>query len=813
MQAEHTDAPAPDRLVRFCDLRGSSVRPVVHDAAADRTSFMQQPNTRRAVCTELLARVLLTIGALLPYWPLLGFDTLHVTDDGFMSDIWNGELPTRVLMGAALREHGSVPSWTSQICSGTPLVGGEEPLSLLLFSRLPVAPALDALLIAWLLIAAHGAYFLARRARADRPGAVLAGIAFAVSGYLVTQLKHLAIISTVVWLPLGLGLLDRALAQDRDTSGASAAPTPARARDLALFALVFGEQALGGFPQSLYICALCYGAFALFRVGINAPRRVLLPLMAAACAVGLGALLGAVTLLPLAELARSSDRAVSKGFAWATQTHYWPGDAIMFLLPYANGDISNATYHAPALFWEDYGYVGLATFVLALYAVVRAARLPYVRFFAALTFAAYLLVLGPATPVFRWAFELLPGLSNFRFSTRFLVVVDLGLCVLAAVGLTQLSRTLAARVTGPRAQRLVSLLALVVCLGTELDLFIHQPRQNPFVRAADWLAPPGIVDALRAEGPFVRVFTPFHMKYHLAANGRARNWVTTQPYFALGELLQPNSNLYWNVASADCYAGLGPRWYVDAWGDHNREGQLVYLSIRPSARPMQLETDDVFPALMRAFGVTHIISPYSIAALEPAVPFAQALDHGTHLYRVPGAARVRVVPRAVVAASEGEVAFWLHAPRFDPEAYVILTDAPKELATPVAALESAATSGHATLERDEGEHVIVRAEAPPGGGFLVVSDTFFPGWTARVDGKPAPIYRANLYVRAVPLAAGAHRVELRYASSARVRGFCWSLAALTVLLGVLASALFFSRRARTPGRPAAVRTGRPASGG
>jgi hypothetical protein len=254
---------------------------------------------------DLLARVLLTIAALLPYWRLLTFGVVFITDDYFASDVFNGELPVRVLIGQLLR-HGHLPVWTDRLCSGVPLAGAAaDPIGLASFALLPPAPALDLLVIILLLVAAHGAYGLARHFGADRTGAVLAGIAFAGSGYIACQLKHLSIVSTVVWLPFGLLLLDR--------------------RKFAAFGLVFASQALSGFPQSAYICGLVYVSFALYRGVAHSAGKwsVDRPSLArASAAMTLGGAAGALVLLPLFALGGISDRIDTAGWDWATRLAY-----------------------------------------------------------------------------------------------------------------------------------------------------------------------------------------------------------------------------------------------------------------------------------------------------------------------------------------------------------------------------------------------------------------------------------------------------------------------------------------------------------
>src|ERR1051326_9242607 len=69
--------------------------------------------------------------------------------------------------------------------------------------------------------------------------------------------------------------------------------------------------------------------------------------------------------------------------------------------------------------------------------------------------------------------------------------------------------------------------------------------------------------------------------------------------------------------------------------------------------------------------------------------------------------------------------------------------------------------GEAKIDVYKNQTVAIHAvlNAP---GILVLADAYYPGWRVYVDGKEEKIYRANLFFRAVKLAAGAHRVEFRY---------------------------------------------------
>ena len=65
--------------------------------------------------------------------------------------------------------------------------------------------------------------------------------------------------------------------------------------------------------------------------------------------------------------------------------------------------------------------------------------------------------------------------------------------------------------------------------------------------------------------------------------------------------------------------------------------------------------------------------------------------------------------------------------------------------------------------RSYGRHEVEVAAALPGNGHLVVTDAWYPGWRAIVDGKPVTIQRAYGLFRSVGLPAGEHVVRFRYA--------------------------------------------------
>jgi hypothetical protein len=89
----------------------------------------------------------------------------------------------------------------------------------------------------------------------------------------------------------------------------------------------------------------------------------------------------------------------------------------------------------------------------------------------------------------------------------------------------------------------------------------------------------------------------------------------------------------------------------------------------------------------------------------------------------------------------------------------------------------------AGLAEDRPERVVaeITTSRP---GILLLTDVYYPGWTAAVDGKKTEVLRADGVFRAVALSAGSHRIVFQYRPVSFYAGAALSLAALLVI-GVL----------------------------
>jgi uncharacterized membrane protein YfhO len=100
-------------------------------------------------------------------------------------------------------------------------------------------------------------------------------------------------------------------------------------------------------------------------------------------------------------------------------------------------------------------------------------------------------------------------------------------------------------------------------------------------------------------------------------------------------------------------------------------------------------------------------------------------------------------------------------------------------------MEAAASLGSVLIRSYEAERVVMDVDTTEA-AWLFLSDTWYPGWQARIDGQLATIFPGNLAGRALSIPRGRHRVEFVFESGSLRLGSLLALAAafLLVLIGV-----------------------------
>lgn len=751
-------------------------------------------------------------------------------------------LPVQVLAARAWRS-GVVPSWDQWSFAGSPLlatgqVGVFYPPNLV---HLVLRPDLahDLLVVLAFVIAGTGAALLGRRLTGDPVAGAVCGLTFGLSGFLFGHLNHLSISATACWLPWALLGLERllrppsdvaaraepdmdsgtrpnaavgALAPDRvsaavEAPGVIAGSAPSRAaapvrggpsplRVLGAAAPI-AAAALAGHPQVLLVVVAVVGLWAAGVAMVeHSPRALLL----GALGVAGGLALGAVQLIPLLAHLGDSDR-TSLTFDQAMSWSFGPRESLLLVFPHLFGSQGGsgpftAAYGGDWSLTELSGYVGAAALVLAGAGLAGARRAQHLLPLALVAALAVLVALGDSTPFGRLV-HALPVVGQLRSWGRATVAIDLVVAVLAAHGVA------AVRSGSPGARRAAAIVAAALCPLAVVGLLLPQAAGGapgrwavvlPLAAAALVLA--AVRLPRRALGGALVVIVGLDM---VMSFGWWHRWREQSPTTA-------------QVAAA-LDGDVAPRWgpVPDAPGGIER---------------VALDVDDPLDALPDAPRTTSAKGIRTVGGYDPLAPAAyldavgldyrgavdpssDLLDGRSHLADllrvtwvvdrdVTGHPRAAALPEAflvgeaVAASHEAALAGARGDTGLDPAATVLV-----EGCSACSAADEAGPAGTVGPVRwgPSSATVVVDARRP---AVLVLSQAWAQGWSATVDGRPAPVVRADGIVSGVPVPAGTHRVELAHRAPGLRAGVAISAATLVLLVGLSARSRTTSGR---PGRP------------
>jgi hypothetical protein len=676
-------------------------------------------------------------------------------------------------------EHGELPLWNPYMRLGQPMAatlisqGLYPPAALTALAAGPVygltlRQVLHAL-IAWL-----GVYWLARRLRQGHWAAALGASAFALSPMLTDLGGHQNVVDAAAWTGwMAAAWLDTA--------------TRATARSAALAGLFTALSFLAGSPETLlWQLVLC----AALGIAHRPSRGAAGPLaLGAATSLGLSAFL----LLPAAELVLHS----SRGSGRTDQLDWSTSFAQLAALGWPLADHPRGAYwDGPDQWWMVTVFLGTGTCALAACGLRRSRR---VVPFAACAGLFALVALGSSFPASA-ALWRIPPLELFRFPAKYLLAVAFCLAVLAGQGLDRavvLARKL-------RLRRGLRPTLAAVGGGLALLLLGALLLQAPVLRPGVRLGLPWVTAVLLA-GALALIWAPrAHRRAALAAVvllelaifhatqvgfGWERPARLAEPS-ALARALPPGFRGRVSLPVTDDLVPASEVGFID----RSRDALVPNRHLEERLRALE-GYGAIEPERTDEFHMAGNRSVFDLAGVEyylrrkpapfPDLEVVARPDGLPALYRSRTAApRAFVVHRAEVTT--------------DPEALarVLSPDQPWRTAAFLAEgepLDGPACEGsRATLARETPSALAFDVEACAR-GYLVVTDSHYPGWRARVDGEEAPLRRANYTLRAVPVPAGAHRVELEYRPLSFAAGAWISIATLAGWATALGWALLIAR--------------------
>ncbi len=743
----------------------------------------------------------------------------------------------REFAATTLKTAGHIPLWNPYLMGGVPYVAGMAgdifyPPSLLLRAMVPVDLAMSLAFALHLFFAGFFAYLFFRSWRLGFYAALIGGLAYMLSGFVASlagaghdgKLYIAALMPLVLWL-VTLGVRDGF----RWVWG--------------VLALAIGFAVLSPHPQVLQYMLLACGAFALYlaiseaksgRIERNAAMG---RLALAAGAVILGFLMGAIQFLPVMEYTPWSPRAGGQGYAYAITFSFPPEELINTYLPQFSGLLSAYWGRNGIHFHSE--YIGVVVLMLAGAGLGAVKARGFARFWLGTFIVALLWALGGFTPFYHLVYALVPGSKFFRAPSTIFYIVSFCVALFAALGVERI----AARAIGPR--YLVGWLIAGVLIAL-------LAASGGFTNVGEAIADPSRIAAVEANAPAVTLGALRSLLFVVLAAAVLMAFMRgklTLPSSAIALLVLAAVDLwtidrhYWGSSppakvvyapnditeyitraneseqgrvfaaqlSADNAADHDPFLRGDALmvndirmvtGYHGNElGR--YQMLNGFTRDAQLQTILGNPNFGRLANMKYVLTNLDSLPIPGyqrlAGPAKDSEGSTLYLFGVPGDNPPAWVAPVIVKAPDDAVLSTVLDLRFDPGTAALFDTSAAVNAVQVKQLP-APLDIQAKVTRYDPGHIAVQLDKPaPAGSALMVSENYYPGWEASVDGKPATIGRADFTLIGVELPAGGRNIDLTYGSATYERGRAITVVAFLLAVIALVGGIVLERRRQARG--------------
>ena len=772
------------------------------------TSETAVPAPRRAIG---IAVATYALAALSLAWPALSGQFLVNP----RSDQYIAGFAFREFAASSLREGSGFPLWNPYLFGGMPYVAAMHGdifyPTFLLRMILPTDVAMTWGFIIHVFLAGLFTYLFLRSLGLGFFGSLVGGLAYMMSGNIAGLVSpgHDGKLFLSALLPMALFLVVRGVRDGRNWAWGA-------------LAITVGLAVLSPHPQLLQYMLLVCGSFGLFLAfadtgaGVLPRTTALRRLGASAVAVILGFAMGAIQYLPVREYVPWSPRALGKGWAEATSYSMPPEEMVNFWMPHFSGILDR--------YWGDNGihlhseYLGVAVILLAALAFARG-RLPVSRklvwFFTGVTIIALLWALGGNTPFYRIVYALVPGTKFFRAPSTMLYVVSFGVAVLAAFGAERaVNRDVSRRYLIGWAVAVLGMGVIGATGGlTNLGVAVAQPEQTELVLAnADQIQGGTLRSTLFGVMALACLFLLSTGRVSREAGGYLLAGVVAVDLWSIERLywqFSPPASVTFAADSTIAYIkaqpapgrvlqfatpaiGRDPFLRGDALMAHHVRTVLGYhgnelgryQQLGGHAEGWRQIANPNFWHLMNVRYVLTDAEDLGIPSMTRVVgPVKNAYGTDVYLFQMTEENPAAWVAPAIVKATDEQAIATVLDPRFDVRRAALFDSAASVKGVELRTLPQPSPVKANTTRFDPGAIDVELDQPATAGSALLVSENYYPGWSATVDGEPATTGRADVAIIGVELPEGARKVELRFASAPYEKGKMVTLVALFLAFG------------------------------
>jgi Bacterial membrane protein YfhO len=754
-----------------------------------------------------IAVVVFGLMTLINYFPIFSGKIPFPRDEVVRHSAWNGQpqeqlpelidivamfYPFRALLSRAAHEH-ALPLWNPHIMSGAPFQANAQsaafaPLNVVYYV-LPLKVAWTVSLVLRLFLAAIFMALFVRSIGGSATGSIVSGILFALCGFTV-QWQGMSNGDSAVWLPLMFYAVHRLHTKPDSTS-------------IAIAALAFPMPLLSGHPETAAHSGLAASGLAIFLWAFppraDAKRfdnRFLLAFVAAGLlALGLASVQVIPTLEWLGQLGLQVEAPQP-----VLDRHQGQG---LF-----SRDITRNPSSAGVWIPEGSAYVGMLALLAACLAPFHSSR-RYVYFFVGLAIIAAAVAFG-IQPI-RWIVVHLPIIKAMK-NGRLTLIVDFAIAALAGLGISAIGERLAMQI--PRARRWA--MALLVAAFGFLCFCIYEVHLATLTPVAPFRSPSaslmflGIAFALLAlrlrENLSDRLFSlaicglagleMLSFSYGYLRFARAREVFPAAPVL---EFLRSQANaapfrvakdrfpiphdagMIYGFEAADGYdlTTERTRTFTSDLIENREDGVMFLAENILGSRDRRFDLLNVKYLMVSKPGPQFDL----LATSDRFVPvfsqeFVSVFENKTVL---PRAFAVPLAGVEVIRESNAQLER-LKQPDFDPKRSVIFAEEPQGLKGQLSKDDDLTPRVDVVDKRMNRYRLRVQSGGP---AVVVLSQMYYPGWIATVDGEESPVYPVNVALTGLVVPSGSHDVQLFFQPLSFQIGLVMTLASLIVSILLL----------------------------